>query len=363
MKPGGATPVKFGVQPFACWHPAKFPASPAGFEPPLKRFIASLVFAASALHCMAQAITPLPDLTGDAPPVVDVVTNVVVVPVPPVGTNRMATNLVARPGVATNTITLSTNIGGLLPEEANLPKPTPASRVCFSQCHVSGPYIALTFDDGPHPENTVRLLKMLKERGMKATFFCVGQRVADHPSVAKRIVDEGHEIGNHSWSHKVLSGMTDAAVARDLERTDEAIRKATGVSPKLMRPPYGAFTDRQRDWAHRKWGYSITLWDVDSNDWRNPSAAYARSRILQGTGPGSIVLSHDIHKSTVDGMPKTLDALKAKGFKFVTVSELLALEQETLSKLPATPAPQSHAVKTVQAKPARASVKAPTVRR
>ena len=312
----------------------------------MKQFIASLVFAASALHCMAQAITPLPDLTGDAPPVEAEVTNVVAVP-----------------SASTNATTLSTNIGGLLPDVANLPKPTPSARVCFSSCQVNGPYVALTFDDGPHPENTVRLLKMLKERGMKATFFCVGQRVADHPSVAKRIVEEGHEIGNHSWSHKVLSAMTDAAVARDLERTDEAIRKATGVAPKLMRPPYGAFTDRQRDWAHRKWGYQITLWDVDSNDWRNPVASYARSRILQGTGPGSIVLSHDIHKSTVDGMPKTLDALKAKGFKFVTVSQLLALEQETLGKLPATSAPTAHQAKTAQAKSAKAAVKAPAVRR
>ena len=310
---------------------------------------------------MAQAITPLPDLTGDAPLDEAGVTNLVLVP-PVAGTTngQSITDVVQMPATTNG---WPTNVVGTAPDLSTLPKPTPASRVCFSQCHVSGPYIALTFDDGPHPDNTVRLLKMLKERGMKATFFCVGQRVADHPSVAKRIVDEGHEIGNHSWSHRVLSEMKDAAVAIDLERTDEAIRKATGVSPKLMRPPYGAFTDRQRDWAHRKWGYSITLWDVDSNDWRNPSAAYARSRILQGTGPGSIVLSHDIHKSTVDGMPKTLDALKAKGFKFVTVSELLALEQETLSKLPATSVSQSRAAKTVQAKPARASVKAPTVRR
>ncbi len=300
---------------------------------------------------MAQAITPLPDLTGDAPPLETVVTNLVIpVPAASISTNLWTTNGGGAIPATTNAPQSGVSDANL--HEANLPKPTASRRVCFSSCQVSGPYIALTFDDGPHPENTVRLLKMLKERGMKATFFCVGQRVADHPSVAKRIVEEGHEIGNHSWSHKVLSGLADAVVARDLERTDEAIRKATGVAPKLMRPPYGAFTDRQRDWAHRKWGYQITLWDVDSNDWRNPSASYARSRILQGTGPGSIVLSHDIHKSTVDGMPKTLDALKAKGFKFVTVSQLLALEQETLSKLPATSAPTTH-----QAKSARPTAK------
>ena len=328
----------------------------------MKSFIASLVFAASALHCMAQAITPLPDLTGDAPPFEAVVTNMVV----PLPAGSMSTNLWAPSGVGVNPASTNVSpsgVGDVDLHEANLPKPTASSRVCFSSCQVSGPYIALTFDDGPHPDNTVRLLKMLKERGIKATFFCVGQRVADHPSVAKRIVEEGHEIGNHSWSHKVLSAMPDAAVARDLERTDDAIRKATGVSPKLMRPPYGAFTDRQRDWAHRKWGYRITLWNVDSQDWRNPVASYARSRILQGAGPGSIVLSHDIHRSTVDGMPKTLDALKAKGFKFVTVSELLALEQETLSKLPTTAVPQTHTVKTAQTKAGKASIKAPSVRR
>lgn len=222
-----------------------------------------------------------------------------------------------------------------LPEPIPIAPPPltpPPPRVSFCNCRVSGAYLALTFDDGPHPDNTVRLLAMLKQRGIKATFFCVGQRVADHPSVAKRIVEDGHEIGNHSWSHRVLSALPDAVVAADLERTDAAIRKATGVAPTLMRPPYGAFTDRQRDWAHGKWGYSITLWDVDSDDWRNPSAAYARSRILKGASPGSIVLSHDIHRSTVDGMPKTLDALQAKGFKFVTVSQLLALERETLAR-------------------------------
>ncbi len=306
---------------------------------------------------MAQAITPLPDLTGDAPPFEAVATNIVVaVPAASISTNLLGIGGVVGPLPATTNAPQPV-VSDVNLHEANLPKPTSSSRVCFSSCHVSGPYIALTFDDGPHPENTVRLLKMLKERGIKATFFCVGQRVADHPSVAKRIVEEGHEIGNHSWSHKVLSAMTDAAVARDLERTDEAIRKATGVSPKLMRPPYGAFTDRQRDWAHRKWGYSITLWDVDSQDWRNPVASYARSRILQGTGPGSIVLSHDIHKSTVDGMPKTLDALKAKGFKFVTVSQLLALEQEMLSKLPATPGAQSYADRATKGRPAKVSTK------
>lgn len=329
----------------------------------MKSFIASLVFAASVLRGAAQAITPLPDLSFDGPPVEVVVSNVVAVPAAVIDTNGSAASSFSQPVTTTNATGLSTNLGGLMPEEANLPKPTPSARVCFSSCQVSGPYVALTFDDGPHPENTVRLLAMLKERGIKATFFCVGQRVESHPAVAKRIVEEGHEIGNHSWSHKVLSSLSDAAVARELERTDEAIRKATGFSPKLMRPPYGAFTDRQRDLAHRKWGYQITLWDVDSQDWRNPVASYARSRILQGAGPGSIVLSHDIHKSTVDGMPKTLDALKAKGFKFVTVSELLALEQETLSKLPPTPAPQTHTVKTAQTKPGKASVKAPAVRR
>jgi peptidoglycan/xylan/chitin deacetylase (PgdA/CDA1 family) len=218
-----------------------------------------------------------------------------------------------------------------------------ASKITFSQCHVDGPYVAMTFDDGPHGANTPRLLEMLKQRGIKATFFCVGQCVAEYPEIAKRIVDEGHEIANHSWSHPQLSSMTEASVRDQLEKTHQAIKQATGVTPKMFRPPYGAFTQRQRNWANAVYGYKIILWDVDPLDWKIRNASHVESEILKQTVSGSIILSHDIHKSTVDAMPATLDALLAKGYKFVTVSELLAMDKPVAAKPKATPIPKKAA--------------------
>jgi peptidoglycan/xylan/chitin deacetylase (PgdA/CDA1 family) len=119
-------------------------------------------------------------------------------------------------------------------------------KITYSQCHVEGPYIAMTFDDGPHGTQTPRLLEMLKARGLKATFFVCGQCVAEYPEIAKRIVEEGHEIANHSWSHPNLIPMSESAVRDQLERTHTVVKQATGVDMKTFRPPYGNFTLRQR---------------------------------------------------------------------------------------------------------------------
>ena len=207
-----------------------------------------------------------------------------------------------------------------------------ASRITYTACHVDGSFIAMTFDDGPHAQNTPRLLDMLKERGIKATFFLVGENAAEYPQIVKRIVAEGHELGNHSWSHPQLSKMTDDAVHQQLEKTQDAIVAGGGVIPKIMRPPYGAFTERQRRWCNGEFGYKVILWDVDPLDWKVRNAAHVQSEILGHTVPGSIILSHDIHKTTVDAMPATLDGLAAKGFKFVTVSQLIAMDRPVAAK-------------------------------
>ena len=225
------------------------------------------------------------------------------------------------------------------PADADAPPAASQPKITFSQCNVEGPYIAMTFDDGPHGVNTPRLLEMLKQRGIKATFFVCGECVAQLPEIAKRIVDEGHEIANHSWSHPQLSKMGEASVTDQLQRTHDVIRQAAGVEPKIMRPPYGAFTTNQRGWANHKWGYKIIMWDVDPLDWKVRNADHVQHEILAHTVPGSIILSHDIHKTTIDAMPGTLDGLLAKGFKFVTVSELLAMDKPVPPKPKATPAP------------------------
>ncbi len=219
----------------------------------------------------------------------------------------------------------------------------PATKVTYSQCQVDGPYIAMTYDDGPSAANTPRLLDTLKKRNIKATFFVVGQCAAENPDIMKRIVAEGHEIASHSWSHPLLSKMGEGAVTDQLQRTHDIIIETTGVAPKIMRPPFGGFTVNQQGWANRKWGYKVIMWDVDPLDWKYRNAAHVENEILKKTVAGSIILTHDIHKTTVDAMPSTLDALLEKGFKFVTVSELLAMDRPAPVKpkvvSPVPPAP------------------------
>jgi peptidoglycan/xylan/chitin deacetylase (PgdA/CDA1 family) len=226
-----------------------------------------------------------------------------------------------------------------VPVSKDQPAPTPIPmasiepQITFSLVHVDGPYIAMTFDDGPSEKLTPKLLNLLAARHIKATFFVVGQNAADHPEILQRAVSEGHEIGNHSWSHPNFGKMSDEKVRRELKTTEDAITKACGVRPTLMRPPYGSLTKRQERWIHDEFGYQIILWDVDPLDWKRPGAKVVTSRIVKETRPGSIVLSHDIHPGTIEAMPETLSELEAKGFKFVTVSELIAMAK------PATPKP------------------------
>ena len=222
-----------------------------------------------------------------------------------------AHDLRAEPKVATQTA------GNNNPKSATEPK------ITFNSVHVDGPYIAMTFDDGPSATLTPKLLDLLAAHHIKATFFVIGENVAEHPDIVARAAREGHEIANHSWSHPNLAKMSDEGVRRQLWQTDEAIKSATGTRPTLLRPPYGSITEREKRWIHDEFGYQIVLWDVDPYDWKRPGPAVVRNRILQETRPGSIVLSHDIHPGTIEAMPSTFDALEAKGFKFVTVSELI----------------------------------------
>lgn len=189
------------------------------------------------------------------------------------------------------------------------------------------PYIALTFDDGPHPQNTPRLLDILKARNAKATFFVVGTNARRYPDILRRIVAEGHEIGNHSNNHPALSKLSDEGVRKELQSCHDAVLSATGVPPKSMRPPYGAITAAQKAWVKREFGYSSILWSVDPLDWKRPGSSVVASRLVAGASPGGILLCHDIHAGTIDAIPQVLDQLLAKGYRFVTVTQLLAMEK------------------------------------
>jgi peptidoglycan/xylan/chitin deacetylase (PgdA/CDA1 family) len=236
------------------------------------------------------------------------------------------------------------------------PAPSKEPAISFNSVHVDGPYIAMTFDDGPSAALTPKLLDILAAHHIKATFFVLGEMVAEHPEILARAAREGHEIASHSWSHPNLAKMSQESVRSQLQRTDDEIKSAIGKRPTLFRPPYGSITEREKRWIHDEFGYDIILWDVDPLDWKRPGPAVVRSRILKETRPGSIVLSHDIHPGTIEAMPSTFDELEAKGFKFVTVSELLGMAT------PVTPHPKTDATDKTSAKaaPAAAASAAPS---
>jgi peptidoglycan/xylan/chitin deacetylase (PgdA/CDA1 family) len=213
----------------------------------------------------------------------------------------------------------------------NVPQPTPGpaivpEKTTYNSCNVEGMSIAITFDDGPNPELTPRLLDMLKERGIKATFFVVGKNVEEYPGIVTRMASDGHEVANHSWSHPALTKLGVESFRKQIENTNQAIANATGKRPVLMRPPYGATSVSLNRRLNEQFGLKVILWSVDPLDWKYRNSDRVYNSIVQNTRPGSIILAHDIHATTVAAMPATLDALLAKGYKFVTVSELIAME-------------------------------------
>jgi peptidoglycan/xylan/chitin deacetylase (PgdA/CDA1 family) len=247
---------------------------------------------------------------------------------------------------------------------APLPTAGVTEKITFTDVNVDGPYIAMTFDDGPHATNTPKLLDLAAKKHIRLTFFVLGECVQQNPAVLQREAAEGHEIGNHSWSHPNLAKLSDEAVRSQLQRTEDIIVKTAGIKPKLMRPPYGELTKRQRVWVNHDFGYKVILWDVDPLDWKRPGPNVVARRIIAGTRPGSIILSHDIHPPTIEAMPQVFDALLAKGFKFVTVSELLAMnkggERPEAAKRPeARPSPQNHLTPPTTTVPAIAPTKSP----
>jgi peptidoglycan/xylan/chitin deacetylase (PgdA/CDA1 family) len=239
-----------------------------------------------------------------------------------------------------------------------------AKPATYTQVRVDQPYIAMTFDDGPSSANTPRLLEILKQRNIKATFFLIGQNVASNPDIVRRILADGHEIGNHSWTHPQLSKLSDDRVTAEINKTQDAIKEASGFTPTLLRPPYGAITARQREWIESQFGLSIILWSVDPFDWKRPGASVITQRILSQVRPGAIILSHDIHKQTVDAMPTTLDSLIAKGYKFVTVTQLIAMNKPKPSPAPAVNSAdeQSRTVKSSKTAPVKGNSEAQTQR-
>lgn len=180
--------------------------------------------------------------------------------------------------------------------------------------------VALTFDDGPDEALTPRLLDLLEQEGVTATFFLVGEHVEAQPSIARRIASEGHEIGNHSWSHPILTRLTAEQIAAEWARTDAAIFAATGIMPEVVRPPHGAVNRAVTESA----GRPVILWSIATLDWLHEDVDFAAHRVLARARPGLIVLLHDNQPIVVEETARIIAGLRARGFGFSTVSDLLA---------------------------------------
>lgn len=181
--------------------------------------------------------------------------------------------------------------------------------------------VALTFDDGPSIY-TKQILATLKAKDVKATFFMWGKMVSNSPKIAKQVAKEGHEIGNHAWSHRLLNKLGSAEINREITRSADMIYKHTGVKTNLFRPPYGAFNANVTASA-QKTGNSMVLWDVDTVDWKTKRTAKTVKSAVNDSKRGSIILVHDVYATTADAVAGIIDGLHDKGFTFVTVSELI----------------------------------------
>ncbi|OCT12722.1 hypothetical protein A8709_28430 [Paenibacillus pectinilyticus] len=204
-----------------------------------------------------------------------------------------------------------------------------AAAAVINNVKKEGLRVALTFDDGPDEKYTPRILDILKKEQVKATFFVVGEHAKQHPQMMKKIVDEGHAIGNHSWDHLNLAQAATDKIQSEISSTDDVIKQITGVAPKLFRAPYGAVSPQVVKESQGS-GHQIIGWSVDTLDWDGKSVAQILANVRKEVSPGAIILQHfaggkhgDLN-NTVQALPQIIAYLKQKGYTLVTVPELIS---------------------------------------
>lgn len=185
--------------------------------------------------------------------------------------------------------------------------------------------IALTFDDGPHPRNTPEILKILDKYGVKATFFVIGVNAKNYPEALSKIVESGHEIGNHTYSHKILKSRSKEEINKEIIDTEMEISKKSEYVTTLIRPPCGFYDQELISLANEN-GYKVVLWSIDTHDWAHASVESIVSTVTNGVQGGDIILFHDYisgENNTPEALQIIIPRLLKQGYEFVTVSELL----------------------------------------
>lgn len=183
--------------------------------------------------------------------------------------------------------------------------------------------IALTFDDGPHPLVTEQILDTLDKYHAKATFFMLGSRVQYYPNIARDVLARGHEIGNHTWNHPVLTKLPMETVLKEYAATSAEIQLAIGQDATVFRPPYGATNEA----INAEIPIPVVLWSIDTMDWKHRNSQQLLVYVQNNLHNNAIVLMHDIHQSTADGLDAVLSYLQGQGYEFVTVSEIMPYRQ------------------------------------
>lgn len=189
--------------------------------------------------------------------------------------------------------------------------------------------IALTFDDGPHPKYTSEILDLLSEYNIKATFFVIGTNAESYPELLRREIDEGHEIGNHTYTHTRISSIGDEELCKEVRACEQAIN-GLDYSPYLFRPPEGRYDQNDVDTLTRL-GYSVVLWSVDTDDWSGVSKEHIIEAVRSELRGGGIILCHDYLTEkchTVEALRVIIPELLAEGYEFVTVSQLLDISKQ-----------------------------------
>ena len=181
------------------------------------------------------------------------------------------------------------------------------------------PKIAITFDDGPNSHCTGRLLDGLKKRGVKATFFLIGKNVKENPDLVKRLDEEGHLIGNHTYNHVEITRISDEEAKKEITDTDEAICAITGKHVEYMRPPFGLWQEE----LEQELNVMPVMWSVDPLDWTTKNVDEIVNKVVTEAGENDIILLHDCYDSSVDAALRIIDTLQKKGFEFVTADELI----------------------------------------
>lgn len=186
-------------------------------------------------------------------------------------------------------------------------------------------YIALTFDDGPKRSTTETLLNGLKKRGASVTFFLIGKQIEDNRDLVLRMAEEGHQVGNHTWSHQRLDHMNEGTIAQEVGQTERALEALLGPGDYWLRPPYGQVSAA----AEGQISVPMVKWSVDPRDWESRNTDQVVQAILKDAKPNSIILLHDIYPTSVEAALQVVDSLQAQGYWFVTVEELLELNGVT----------------------------------